>query len=104
MEHYGIIPTRKAAHLDRMSRQEQQAYEIVARRYVQALWPPAKIREQKLGFAVPAVDMLGHERSRFITTLNVVLDPGWQQAFPPERDKVETIQPVPVQKNMSTPC
>ena len=103
MEHYGIIPTRKAAHLDRMSRQEQQAYEIVARRYIQALWPAAQIREQKLGFSVPAVDILGHDRSRFVTTLNVVLDPGWQQAFPAEREKKQTIQPVPVQKNMPAP-
>ena len=103
MEHYGIIPTSKAANLNRMPRQEQQAYEIVARRYIQALWPPALIREQKLGFSVPAVDLLGHERSRFTTTLNVILDPGWQQAFPSEREKEQTIQPVPVQKNMSAP-
>ena len=60
MEHYGIIPTGKAARLQNMSRQEQQAYEIIARRYVQALWPPARIREQKLNIAVPAEDMLGH--------------------------------------------
>ncbi|CAM3774157.1 DNA topoisomerase [Parendozoicomonas haliclonae] len=103
MEHYGIIPTRKAANLEKMPRQEQQAYEIVARRYIQALWPAAKIREQKLGFAVPAEDLLGHRYSRFATTLNVVLDPGWMQAFPPEKDRPDTISPVPVTKNMPSP-
>lgn len=106
MEHYGIIPTRKAANLERMSRQEQQAYEIVARRYVQALWPAAQIREQKLGIAVPAEDLLGNPHSRFTTTLNVVLDPGWQQAFPKEKDnrnELSLIQPIPVQKHMPAP-
>ncbi len=103
MEHYGIIPTRKAASLERMPRQEQQAYEIVARRYVQAMWPPAKILEQKLGFAVPAEDLLGHRYSRFATTLNVVQDPGWMLAFPPEKDKPDTLQPFPVSKNMPAP-
>ncbi len=103
MEHYGIIPTRKAAHLDRMSRQEQQAYTIVARRYVQALWPAAKIQEQKLGFAVPVVDLLGHGYSRFTITLNMILDPGWQQAFPSSREAAEGIKPVPVQKHMPAP-
>ncbi|MTI13215.1 DNA topoisomerase [Sansalvadorimonas verongulae] len=106
MEHYGIIPTRKAAHLERMSRQEQQAYEIVARRYVQALWPAAQIREQKLGMAVPAEDLLGHPHSRFATTLNVVLDPGWRQAFPrrkDDNDDVSHLQPIPVTRHMPAP-
>ena len=103
MEHYGIIPTRKAAHLDRMNSLERQAYEIIARRYIQALWPPAIIREQKMGFAVPCEDLLGHPHSRFATTLNVVLDSGWQQAFPSNRDNETTLQPVPVTRHMSTP-
>ena len=103
MEHYGIIPTRKAAKLDSLSKLEQAAYEIIARRYVQALWPPAKIREQKLGFAVPAEDMLGCRYSRFATTLNIVLDPGWMLAFPPEKDKPDTIAPIAVTKNMAAP-
>ncbi|MCL6269692.1 DNA topoisomerase [Sansalvadorimonas sp. 2012CJ34-2] len=103
MEHYGIIPTRKAAHLDRMNSLERQAYEIVAHRYIQALWPPALIREQKLGFAVPCEDLLGHPHSRFATTLNMVLDPGWQQAFPSEREKETDIQPVPVTRHMPAP-
>ncbi len=103
MEHYGIIPTRKAAHLDRMNVQERKAYEIVARRYIQALWPPAIIREQKLGISVPCTDLLGHERSRFITTLNRVLDPGWQQAFSSGQEKESAVQPVPVSRNMPAP-
>ncbi|WP_281645738.1 DNA topoisomerase [Parendozoicomonas sp. Alg238-R29] len=106
MEHYGIIPTRKAAHLERMARHEQQAYEIVARRYVQAMWPAAQIREQKLTIAVPAEDLLGNSHSRFTTTLNVVLDPGWQQAFPKDKksqDEVSLVQPIPVQKHMPSP-
>ena len=103
MEHYGIIPTRKAARLERMNSQERQAYEIVSRRYIQALWPPAIIREQKLGFAVPCEDLLGHPHSRFAATLNVVLDAGWQQAFPSQRGVGTSLQPIPVTRHMPTP-
>ena len=47
--------------------------------------------------------MLGHEQSRFVATLNVVLDPGWQLAFPPEKEKAETAHPIPVIRHMAAP-
>ncbi len=111
MEHYGIIPTRKPAQFDRLPKLERQAYEIIARRYIQALWPAAQLREQKLTVAVPAKDLLGCRYSRFATTLNIVLDQGWMQAFPSkksqasngEQEPENTLAPVAVSTNKSSP-
>ncbi|MCK5892851.1 MAG: hypothetical protein KAG53_00250 [Endozoicomonadaceae bacterium] len=106
MEHYGIIPTRKAANMSSMSCEAERAYRIVARRYLQALWPAAKLQEQKLIFRVPVTDLLKHSDSRFTTTRTQVLDPGWMQAFPKrerdqEKERWQAI--VSVQQGISTP-
>lgn len=103
MEHYGIIPTRKTANLSFMNPEGQMAYRIVVRRYIQALWPAASLREQKLAFQVPVVDMLGHATSRFTATRTEVIDPGWMQAFPQhknEPDQTSCQEIISVQQGM----
>nr|WP_281417031.1 DNA topoisomerase [Kistimonas asteriae] len=106
MEHYGIIPTRKSANLSSMNREAQMAYCIVARRYIQALWPAASLREQKLAFQVPVTDLLGHPASRFTTSRTEVVDPGWMQAFPRRKDEQAEVSYqaiVPAQQGMLAP-
>ena len=108
MEHYGIIPTRKSANLSSMNREAQMAYRIVARRYLQALWPAASLREQKLAFQVPVTDLLGHPASRFTTSRTEVVDPGWMQAFPRQNENDEEAAEhykaiIPVQQGMLAP-
>lgn len=94
LEHFGLIPTQKnmsANVLASMSARKavgkkimhtsqhmQTAYLLIAERYIQALLPPVRLATQKVSFAVPVVDLLGHKESVFVANAERTLDAGWK--------------------------
>lgn len=109
MEHYGIIPThqtmspqafaaltpkkKKGTKVLHTAEQMRIAYEAVARRYIQAFYPPAEFGIQSLQITVPTVDLLGHAESVFKTRGKRVIELGWREAFPKKQPSEDTILP-----------
>lgn len=92
MEHHGLVPTHKGADLGSLSKEERAAYLMIAKRYVQAFYPPAAIEVQELVINVPVVDLLGHDSSRFYAKSEVVVSKGWMDAFPGNRKDKEPLK------------
>jgi DNA topoisomerase IA len=98
LEHHGIVPTHQVmtpkafttlspskknekGKIVHTTEQMQKAYEIVARQFIQALYPATKFTLQEIDIAVPAKDILGNEKSEFSTTGKILVDAGWRSAF-----------------------
>lgn len=103
MEHWGMTPThqvmtptafanltpRKAEKGSPKHTREhmQQAYLLMARQYVQALFPPAQWAVQEMSVTVPAEDLLGASESQFYAKGERLKVPGWRAAFGEGLDK-----------------
>lgn len=103
MEHYGIVPTtqkmteaafnsltpkkREGKTVRHTKSQMQEAYKVIAKRFVQVLYPPAKYATQKIDFEVPVEDLLGNPSSMFKASGERMVDPGWRTAFNESSDK-----------------
>lgn len=81
MEHHGLMPTQKAADFTQMTSQEKEAYMMIVKRYIQAFYPPAQIAVTQAEVDVPVEDLLGHKKSHFVARAEVIIDPGWMDAF-----------------------
>ncbi len=92
MEHHGLIPTHKSANLSTLSAPEKAAYLMIAKRYIQGFYPPAKIEVQELEINIPVKDILGNNESRFFANSERVVDYGWMDAFPYKRDKKSVLK------------
>jgi len=111
MEHYGIIPTsqkmtvasfnslapkKKEGKLIKHTKQNMQdAYIIIAKQFIQVLYPPAKYATQTIEFTVPVMDILGNNSSLFKSKGERTIDLGWRSAFGNGEGKDTS---VPVQK------
>lgn len=109
MEHYGIIPTqqkmtpqafsslspkkKKGKSCPHTAAHMQIAYEAVAKRYIQALLPPAEFGVQTVEINVPVRDLLGHNEAVFKTRGKRVIDEGWRAAFPKKGGTQDKILP-----------
>lgn len=107
MEHHGIVPTaqvmspqafanltpRKAEKgAPKHTREQmQQAYLMVARQFIQALYPAAQWAVQEMDIEVPAVDLLGAPTAVFSTKGERLIEPGWRGAFGEGLDKDTSI-------------
>lgn len=85
MEHFGIIPTHKKVDYSQLTKEEAVAYDIIAKRYIQALYPPAEVAVQQATLAVPVKDMLGHDEAIFRAKAEQVVNPGWMAVFGNEK-------------------
>lgn len=98
MEHHGIIPTHQAMDADALAsltprkagtggrvqhtrEHMQYAWQMVAERFLQALYPPARYATQSLTLTLPCEDLLGHREAAFRARGRRLEDPGWRAAF-----------------------
>lgn len=109
MEHYGIIPTTqvmtKTAFNSLMPLKKEagkskplhtadhmkKAYMIIAKQFIQVMYPPAQYSTQKLAFCAPTSDMLGNKESFFDVKAERIVDPGWRDAFKANAEKDTSI-------------
>lgn len=117
LNHWGIIPTeqsmtqsafenlgpRKAdkGRAKHTREQMQQAYLIVARQYIQALYPPARWAVQDMELSAPTTGLLGERSARFTVRGERLIDPGWRAAFGVGLEK-DTSLPVSAPKDAAT--
>lgn len=93
LEHHGIVPTSQVMSAARFSelkprkgkgysaQKMQQAYLMVARQFIQALYPAAQYHVQQARFIVPCVDLLGNDVSLFYAKGERLFFAGWRSAF-----------------------
>lgn len=98
LEHHGIIPTsqkmtkvafekltpkkakgKKGIQHDTLLMQE--AYLLVARRFIQTLYPPAKYSTQEIQLIAPVKDLLNADDALFKARARRLEDPGFKAAF-----------------------
>lgn len=109
MEHYGIVPTEQpmnAASFSKLSPKKKDGpaikhtadhmragYLLIAKQFVQALYPPAKYATQTVKFEVPVEDILGNNSSAFKANAERMKDPGWRLAFGTGAEKNNSMPP-----------
>ncbi len=90
-DHHAIIPTEEQAELYALSGPEKNIYDLVVRRFLAVLLPPAEYEEVKLTVTIAGQTFTAKGRS--------VLNPGWRTAydrsFTLEEDEEETEQKLP---------
>lgn len=113
MEHYGIVPTHQVmtssafaalspnkkddnGKINHTKEMMQAVYELVAKQYVQALYPPAKYATQEAEFVVPVTDLLDNKESIFRAKGERLTDAAWRAAF---NNKAEKNNSFPKVKN-----
>ncbi len=104
MEHYGIVPTHqvmKPGDFDSLTPKKnddngkichtkemmQAAYLLVAKQYIQALYPAAQYATQEAVFVVPVKDLLDNDESYFRAKGESLTDAGWRRAFDANAEK-----------------
>lgn len=103
MEHYGIVPTSQVMTPEAFAgltpkkaergspkhtqSQMQQAYLMVAKQFIQALYPAAEWAVQEIELTLPTEDLLGAKVSHFSTKGERLVEPGWRAAFGAGVDK-----------------
>jgi len=81
VEHTGIIPTPDAPDLTQLTSEERSAYLVIAKRFIQALYPPRKNYVTSVTFSVPAKGMFDEAFSLFKVKSSFVMDHGFEKAF-----------------------
>ncbi|MEZ5536366.1 MAG: DNA topoisomerase III [Thiolinea sp.] len=78
--HHAIIPTAKAMSGDRLSREEANIYELIARQYLIQFYPPFEYLDKQIDTEVAG--------GLFIAWQKDVLAQGWKVLFPQPKSKV----------------
>lgn len=103
LEHHGMMPTSQRMTkstfeslrpkksngkkgVQHTTKNMQDAYVLVAQRFIQAFYPPAKYATQEITFSVPVQDLLNAEDSLFKARAQRQEDPGWKDAFGADSD------------------
>lgn len=89
VEHNGIIPTADIPDLMSLTSEQRDAYLVIAKRFIQALYPPKKNHNTTVTYSVPAVGMFQEPLSLFKVKSSYVMDPGYENAFPSGKIKKE---------------
>lgn len=77
--HHAIIPTAKSFDTARLSSNEAQLYELIARQYLVQFYPPFEFMEKKIETQLSGGLFISKQKE-------VVLD-GWKALFPPKAPK-----------------
>ncbi|WP_415912680.1 DNA topoisomerase [Neptuniibacter sp. QD37_11] len=109
MEHYGIVPTHKLMTPSAFSQLKakksekgapahstehmQQAYLLVCKQFIQALYPAAKYTKQQVIFHAKTPGLLKEPEARFTSTASKLEDPGWLDAFK-SKDNSDQLMPA----------
>lgn len=72
--HHGIIPTSKAMHSERLTQDEKNVYELIARHYLIQFYPPFEYSEHQIDSEV--------EGGLFIAKQKEITAEGWKALFP----------------------
>lgn len=75
--HHAIIPTSRAVPADRLSQDEKNIYELVARQYLMQFYPAFEYAEHQIDSEV--------EGGLFIAKQKSVLSSGWKALLPPQK-------------------
>ncbi|HCR98063.1 MULTISPECIES: DNA topoisomerase III [Halomonas] len=75
--HHAIIPTSRSMPSDRLSQDERNIYELVARQYLMQFYPPFEYAEHQIDSEV--------EGGLFIAKQKSVISDGWKALLPPQR-------------------
>jgi DNA topoisomerase-3 len=104
LEHHGIVPTHqvmtpgefsnlkpvkkdKGNIIKHTAKNMQDAYVIIAKQFIQALYPAAEYATQNVKFSVPVKDMLNADNSIFTAKGERIVDAGYLTAFSSGADK-----------------
>lgn len=80
-DHHAIVPTRARHSLAAMDADERKVYDLVARRLIAALYPPARFRRTQAETTVDGADRKGH---RFVSEAKVYTQLGWRSVYDEE--------------------
>ncbi|MGO2132813.1 MAG: DNA topoisomerase III [Halomonas sp.] len=76
--HHAIIPTSRSMPSDRLSQDEKNIYELVARQYLMQFYPPFQYAEHQIDSEL--------EGGLFIAKQKSVVSDGWKALLPPQRN------------------
>ncbi|KJR46592.1 DNA topoisomerase III [Desulfosporosinus sp. I2] len=71
--HHAIIPTTEKVAIERLSREEQNLYDLIVRRFLAVWFPPSKYHQTDVVTVV--------EGESFRTKGKVLLSPGWKKIY-----------------------
>ena len=95
--HHAIIPTTRKMDLQRLSKQEQQIYALVARQYLAQFYPLHEYADTRVEVLI--------EGGVFVANAKTVLVPGWKVLFESEKGKQAEEKTLPVlKKGQSLHC
>lgn len=85
--HHAIIPTEKKVDASRLSHQERQVYELIARQYLAQFFPFYQYNDSKVELLIAG--------GVFKTSNKQMVDPGWKIMYPAgDKSKPESFLPV----------
>lgn len=89
--HHAIIPTSRSMAAERLSQDERNIYELVARQYLMQFYPPFEYAEHRIDTEV--------EGGVFVAKQKSVIAEGWKALLPPRKsdrqDEAFARQPLP---------
>ena len=80
-DHTALIPTNVKPDLNKLSADERRVYDLVARRFLAAFFPPARYEQTQVITDV--------RQETFLSRGRVELDKGWKVVYDPGQDKLE---------------
>lgn len=80
-DHHAIIPTEQFVQLEHMTGEERKIYDLVIKRFLAALYPPAEFEEIKITAVI--------EGETFTAKGRKVLKEGWREVYSQEEDPDE---------------
>lgn len=81
MAHYAIIPTDKKPNFLDMNSNEKKIYLMIVERFLLNFYPPAEYWQTKLSVIGDVEDMLENEKTIFESKSEVLVKPGYLNAF-----------------------
>ena len=80
-DHHAIIPTEQFVQLEHMTSEERKVYDLVIKRFLAVLYPPAEFEEIKITAAV--------EGETFTAKCRKALQEGWREVYGQEEEPDE---------------
>lgn len=88
-DHHAIIPTEQFVQLEHMTSEERKIYDLVIRRFLAALYPPARYEEVKATVSM--------ESEHFMARGTVMIEEGWKEVYGTDNDSGDEEEDIKVQ-------
>ncbi|KLU65185.1 DNA topoisomerase 3 [Desulfosporosinus acididurans] len=79
--HHAIIPTTEKTARDRLTRDEQNLYDLIVRRFIAVWYPPAKYSQTDVDTVI--------EGEHFAVKGKILKNPGWKVVYDYDKDEIE---------------